>query len=544
MRNDRSLSMRSMFNRRCVGGLLASSCLAAGVALSSAGAASGAGASAASSSNQTLVMGLQQLPRTLFVPTDYSTEASWVMVLIQGQMLTYGPQDQLEPAVLSSWKEISPTKYVYTVRPGAKFSDGNPVTAADIAYTYNLQLNPKVGAQEAGLFTSVKSATASGTNKVIVTLKHPDSLVKFLPASIAGFVYEQASVEKNLTNYGTPNVLPVGAGPYMVSQYTASQITLVRNPYYYGPKAKWSSIVFKGIPDPETLLLALRSGEIDGTFSAEASQAKQYKSFSNLQGFPLDAWAGLTMDMTEKPFNDINVRKALYYATDVNGIAAAVGGGYWKTAVTVNDPSIYSASLPSSKVSSLYGKIQTFPFSIKKAKAALAASSVPKGFSTTLNVPEDDPGDSLTAQILKNDWAKIGVKLNIRLMPGGPRFQVILNHKPNLGVQIIGNAPDAPDPHEMPWEYFSSQQAAVNGNNSSNYRNKTVDKLLNTAATSPNSKLAAQDTIQAAILASQSVPIINLGWQDGLIAVKKGWSFSNLTAFSPTTNWLPDLHTS
>ncbi len=71
-------------------------------------------------------------------------------------------------------------------------------------------------------------------------------------------------------------------------------------------------------------------------------------------------------------------------------------------------------------------------------------------------MPEDDPYDSLVAQELKNTWGQIGVKLSLRLLPGGPRFQIILNHKPNLGVQIIGNAPDAPDPHEMPWEYFSS----------------------------------------------------------------------------------------
>lgn len=542
MTKQRTGNAGRVFSHRRLGGLLAAICLAGGLGLAASGAASASKAVSASGSGETLTLGLQQLPRTLFVPTDYSTEASWVMVLIQGQMLTYGSHAQLEPAILSSWKAVSPTKYVYTVRPGVKFSNGDPVTAADIAYTYNLQLNPKVGAQEAGLFTSVKSAKASGDH-VIVTLKHPDSLVKFLPASIAGFVYQKSSVEKDLANYGTPNVLPVGAGPYMVKQDTSSQITLVRNPYYYGAKPKWSTIVFKGIPDPETLLLALRSGEIEGTLSAEASQAKQYKAISNLISFPLDAWSGLTMDMTEKPFSDLNVRKALYYATDVKGIAAAVGDGYWTTADSVNDPSIYSATLPASTVSAEYKKIVTFPYSIAKAKAALAASSVPHGFSTTLNVPEDDPGDLLTAQILKSDWAKIGVKLTLRLMPGGPRFQIILNHGPNLGVQIIGNAPDAPDPHEMPWEYFSSQQAAVNGNNSSNYRNPVVNKLLNTAQETSNAKLASLDTIKAEILASKSVPVINLGFQDGLIAVKKGWSFTNLTAFSPTTDWLPDLHT-
>ena len=154
---------------------------------------------------------------------------------------------------------------------------------------------------------------------------------------------------------------------------------------------------------------------------------------------------------------------------------------------TVNEPGIYAGALSASEVSSLYGQIATYPYNIAKAKQQMAMSSVPKGFSTTLNVPEDDPTDSLTAQILKSEWAQIGVKLGIRLMPGGPRFQIILNHGPDLGVQIIGNVPDALDPVEMPWEYFSSQQAAVNGNNSSNLRVPAINNLINQAqaATSP-----------------------------------------------------------
>ncbi len=86
-------------------------------------------------------------------------------------------------------------------------------------------------------------------------------------------------------------------------------------------------------------------------------------------------------------------------------------------------------------------------------------------------------------------------------------------------------------------------QAAVNGNNSSNFRSPTVDKLLNDAELATSPVQAAKLTIQAAIDASQAVPIINISWIDALIAVKKGWSFSNLTAFSPTTDWLSNLNT-
>jgi peptide/nickel transport system substrate-binding protein len=246
--------------------------------------------------------------------------------------------------------------------------------------------------------------------------------------------------------------------------------------------------------------------------------------------------------MSEKPFSDLNVRKALYYATDVKGINEAVGKGYSTPSRTINDPSIYQSALPAATVAKLYAKIPVYSYNIAKAKAALAASSVPQGFSTTLNVPTDSPNDVLISQLLKSDWAKIGVKLNIRLMPGGPRFQIILNHKPNLGVQIIGNAPDAPDPHEMPWEYFDSSQAVVNGNNSSNFRSAAVNKLLAQATTTTDAAASAKLTIQAATLAAQQVPIINLSWGKSIIALKKGWSLANLNAFSPTSNWIMNLH--
>lgn len=502
-------------------------------------------AGAASASAQTLTWGLPNLPRTLFVPTAYSTTASWVMVLIQGQMLTYGPNQELEPAIFSSWKQVSPTEYEYTVRQGVKFSDGNPVTAEDLAYTLGLQLDPKVAAQEAALFTNVKSVAATGPGTVTMTLKKPDSLAKFLPAAITGFVYEKKSVEANLENYGTPQVLPVGAGPYKVQQYVQdSQITLVRNPYYYGTKPKWDKIVFKAIPDPQTRLLALRSGEIDGASTVQPSMASQYAKFSVVQGYSGNYWQGLTLDMKQAPFDNIHVRKALYYATDAASIEKAIVGDYGTVAVTLNPPSIYAASLPASTVTEEYKKFTTFPFSIANAKAELAQSPVPNGFSTTLNVPQDFAPDVKASQILKSDWAKIGVDLTIRLMPGGPRFQIILDHKPNLGIQIIGNSPDAPDPHEMPWEYFACDQATFGGNNSSNYCNPTVDKLLNDAETATSAQQSALLTLQAAQLASQDVPVINIGWNDrGLVVVKKGWSFSHLNPFTPWSLWLDDLNT-
>ena len=217
------------------------------------------------------------------------------------------------------------------------------------------------------------------------------------------------------------------------------------------------------------MLLALRSGEIDGTFNVE-SLKDEFAQFAHLKYFPALIWNGFTMDMTEFPFSDIHVREALYYATNRTALASGADNGLAEVSSTVNQPQIFGNVLPASELDSLYSQIETFPYSMTKAKQQLAMSAAPHGFTTTLNVPEDDPTDSLYGELLKSEWAQIGVTLNIRLMPGGPRFQIILNHAKNLGVQIIGNSPDDADPVEMTWEYFSSQQAVVNGNNSSNLR--------------------------------------------------------------------------
>ncbi len=134
---------RSPIGLRSSALLLLMAMVVANVSVVGAGRVSARSArSATRDSGTTLTWGVQALPRTLFVPTDYSTLASWVMVLIQGQMLTFGPRQELEPAILSSWKQVSPTQIVYTLRPGVKFSDGNPVTTKDIAYTLGLQLDP------------------------------------------------------------------------------------------------------------------------------------------------------------------------------------------------------------------------------------------------------------------------------------------------------------------------------------------------------------------------------------------------------------------
>lgn len=490
-----------------------------------------------------LVWGLSDTPRTLFAPTNYSTDGNLIMSLVQGQLLTFGPKGDLRPAVATSWKAVDPTHFEYTIGKDTKFSDGTPVTADDVAFSLNLHLDPKVASQEASLMSSVKSVSAAG-DIVRVTLTKPDALWQFLPASITGFVWQKKSVQANLSSYGTPQTLPVGSGPYKVTEYVPdSRISLERNTFYTGPKTQFDKITFQIIPDAQTLRLAMQSGQIQGTFAVPSEAFKQWSSIASVQAIPALVWRGLTLDMSQAPFSDIHVRRALYHATDRAGIVNGLTPGLGRPSTTINDPRIFAGALDQSAIDQGYQGVVSYDYDVAKAKAELAQSSVPNGFATTLNVPSDSPTVIKIAQVLVQNWAKIGVTLKLNTMAGGPRFQVILDHKPNLGVQIIGNAPDAPDPVELVQQYFSSSQAAKNGNNSSNFRDREVDALIEKAQSATDVKQSAQFALQAQAKASQQVPIIPIAWGEQALAVKKGWTADPPGAFFSTSPWLNLLHT-
>lgn len=505
---------------------------------SSAGPVSSGGQPAAVNTGKELTWALADTPRTLFAPTNFSTGGSLVMSLIQGQIQNFDTKGALQPGIATATKAVSPTEYQYTIGAGNRFSDGTPVTAADVAFSLNLHLDPKIASQEASLMSSVKSVSAQG-NIVTVTLSKPDSLWQYLPAALTGYVYQEKSVKANLASYGTPQTLPVGSGPYKVSEYLPdSRIVLDRNPYYAGKQTQFDKVTFQIIPDDQTRLLALQSGKIDGTFDVPGSGFKKWSSLATVQTIPELRWRGLTMDMTQKPFDNIHVRRALYYATDRAGITAGLAPGLGKVSTTINDPAIFAGALDQATIDNGYQQVAAFDYDVEKAKAELAQSSVPQGFETTLNVPADSATIGKIAQVVVQNWAAIGVKLKLNPMPGGPRFQVILDHGPNLGVQIIGNTPDAPDPVELINQYFSTTQAAKGGNNSSNLKDPAIDALIEKAQSATDAKAQAQIALQAQALASQQIPVIPILWGDSAMAVKKAWSADAPGAFYSSTVWI------
>lgn len=494
--------------------------------------------------SQHLEWAISMSPDSLFAPTFFNSPiGSGIMGLIYDNLLVYTGENELEESLAVSWEATSPTTYRYTVRDDAVFSDGTPVTVEDVAFSFEMQTDPDLGSRQSFLFEDVESITTEG-NDVIIELSEPDSSWKFIPSHMGAYIIKKEHVEANFDSYGTPETLPIGSGPYMVEEFVPdSHVSLVRNPHYWGDPPPFDTVRFPVISDDQTRLLAMRSGDIDGTFNVPSSALQQWEEVSEVVTATAFIFRGLTIDMEdeEDPFDDIHVRRALYYATDRESIVSGLFPGTAVPATTLSPPEMFEGELSEEEVESGFSDIEVFEFDLEAAREELAQSSVPDGFSMTINVPDGAQAAVDITQAVKETWEEIGVDVELNMMPGGPRFQIILDHEPNLGIQIIGNAPDVPDPAILPYQYYHSSQAATNGNNSSNLRDDDIDELLDSALTETDPPEAARLALEAQILASQEVPIIPVLWQDFKFAVREGWSMGPINGTSVTHNFVNSI---
>jgi peptide/nickel transport system substrate-binding protein len=319
------------------------------------------------------------------------------------------------PGVASSWTvSKSGLIYTFTIRPGIKFSNGNPVTTADLIYTLDEWSNPKINTYWTALGSMIKSATAVGTTQVRVVLSRvTPAFLDDLAVSGADVVPAALLASEGATAFG---LNPVGTGPFTVSGFspTGTSFTLEKNPNYWQPgKPYLNSVTVNSIPDDTTRVLAVESGSGDIADSVPFSQVKTVDAAQDTtvvsQHFG-DLYAAM-FNTTKGPLHNVLVRQALSYATPLSTIKKVAFDGLATTANSVDMQTEYWDS-----------SIKQYPFDVAKAKSLLSQAGYKHGITLTINV---NSGDTLTQQvvtILQSAWAKAGVKLLIRTLDGGTAF--------------------------------------------------------------------------------------------------------------------------
>jgi peptide/nickel transport system substrate-binding protein len=293
-----------------------------------------------------MVIGTTESLQNSFDPAQaYDYLGSQIAFNTAETLVTYAPNaTEPKPLLAAAMPEVSPDglTYSFILRAGVKFADGTPFNAA--AVKFSLERARNFGAkdpQAAGfLLSGIRSIAAPSDDKVVISLSQPNvTFLARLAYSVASIVSPAAYANHLLTGneegpavtarYKTDTI--VGTGPYRIIDYKERQsIDLEANADYWGPEPKTKRIRLRLLDKSSALKVALQNNEVDVAF--RTLQPDENTFFKDRPGFKLIEGKGsgiryLVINVTAKPWDDVNLRRALAAAIDRKAIVDEVFKG-------------------------------------------------------------------------------------------------------------------------------------------------------------------------------------------------------------------------
>jgi peptide/nickel transport system substrate-binding protein len=216
-----------------------------------------------------MVMSLRAEPATLNPVTRRDVYGDWVTRRnVFEPLLDFNYDDlRLEPILAESW-DVSDDglEVTFHLRGDIYFSDGVPVTADDVIFTYNAIIDPNVdAAQLANYYIDVDRAVKIDDRTVKFIMKKPYyKILEYIGLTDAGVVPKHIYQYDDPVEFNKRRSEPVGSGPYVFEKWdVGSQIVFRRNENYWGKKPKLKKLVFRIITNDMAALQAFRVGQVD-----------------------------------------------------------------------------------------------------------------------------------------------------------------------------------------------------------------------------------------------------------------------------------------
>ena len=302
--------------------------------------------------------------------------------------------DQFEPSVAKSWSNPDPTTWVFELRDDVTFSDGTPLTAADVVASMGRYV--EADGPAAALFSPV-TATANGDHEVVMKTDAPfGTLLGNLTRMFIG-----PADKVGAADFGTA---PIGSGPFIVKSFqTDDRLELVANDEYWGGRPSLDGLDLLRIPEVSSRLTALQTGEIDLTWLIPADQLPALESDKNVTVDSVPSYSSYVIwfNASKKPFDNVLVRRAVWHAIDFESIIKNLYQGIGVAADAPVTPQVFG-----------YAPQVPYTYDPELAKSLLAQAGYPDGFETDILWKNDEYSDLSYAII--SDLAKVGIKVTPR----------------------------------------------------------------------------------------------------------------------------------
>jgi peptide/nickel transport system substrate-binding protein len=314
----------------------------------------------------------------------------------------------VEPALATTW-DISADGLTWTfhLRPGVMFSDGTPLTSNDVKVSLDIARAGQRSTWKDN-YKAIKEIQSPDPATVNIILTEPHApLLSELAMFPAWIMQADMATATDAAGYDDNMAwASKGTGGYYTESWKKGDpVILKRNPYYWKNTPAVDEVDIEYVFDDNTRILKLQGGEVDIVDFVPFSQIDPLNAQPGVKAslFPIQQTTFIILNVTKPPLNDLNVRQALNYATDKEAIIKSV---FFGQAQVMNAPIPLGTYVDKESPG--------YPFDLAKAKSLMAASSVPNGFTLQMIVANNNQDRINTAIILKDEWAKIGVTVDIQ----------------------------------------------------------------------------------------------------------------------------------
>lgn len=404
-----------------------------------------------------------------------------VGLAMEESLVTIDREKQIQPALAESWEMPDDTTYVFHLRDGVTWHDGEEFTADDVVYTFENALG--ITGATTSIQALLEDVEAIDDHTVQVTLNTPSapflsmlnpSTFTILPEHIfAGTVpQENESI-----------MAPVGTGPYEFESWENGRITLTANDDYWGGEPGFEKLVYTVIGDPSARAVALRNGDIDyiNAYDVTTDSLSQLEDDDAIRletGRASSSLKFFSFNTRNEILSTPEVRRALFQAIDREFISESVYAGLSPAgaAPLATQHWTYSGEVDYN---------ESLPYDPEAAAAALDEAGYPVGsdgtrFSLTYRYSADEPGGDRAAEVVADNWRAIGVEVQL-LQDDAELFrqEVFANH--NFDIYTI-NITSGADPGVSLYTRYTCDNGAnrVNGN-AGGYCNPELDELFTQA---------------------------------------------------------------
>jgi len=471
--------------------------------------------------SDTLVMVIESSPTSLDPRIGIDSQSELIDKLMFDALVRRDEHFNLQPFLAERWDIPDPKTYIFHLRHGVRFHNGQPLTSRDVKWTFDTIMSGKLRTTKAGTYDPVQSIETPDEYTVVFHLKQPT----------ATLLWNLSDGGIGIVPYGSGtdfNQHPVGSGPFrFVSLQADKDVVLERNDDYWGERAHVQRVVFNIVPDMTTRALELRKGSADlalNSTTPDMNLALQQEPNLNIIRGAGTGVTYLELNLRDPILKDVRVRQALAYAIDRGPLIRYIWRDTARPAASILPPQSWAYD----------PEVRQYDHNPQKARELLDAAGYPEvhgvRFHLTMKTSTQE-NTRLLAAVLQQQLRDVGIALDIRSLEFATFFADVTHGAFQLySLRWIGGNED-PDIFE---DVFYSTNTPPRRANRGYYANRRVDELIDDARNSLDPERRKKDYFEVQRILAEELPSINLWYQDNVLVHTR--RVKNLT-LSPSSNY-------